>query len=308
MPDAGIKEMTARMALIGEKIILMNGGKRITENGKDYYLINKKAGFVPPLELPAGPNLVLQVGQAVTHDIKAVGDAKPFQWKILNGELPDGIQFQNGKVTGAATKTGLYTVDLQVRQGDKKAVGKFVIEVTGKNLAPAASKILSNVMKINTATRDLLWHSVPQSLYADNIEVIRDGVTKGKGATYFSIDGTTLPKSDYYGYEWTTPQDIARLTYYTGAMEEIAGWFTSLNVEYLDDAGKWKPVDKLVTTPALIGGNQPYNKPHFVEYTMSFKPVKTTAIRMIGDAGGGEHWYSKKAYFTSISELAVFGR
>jgi hypothetical protein len=49
-----------------------------------------------------------------------------------------------------------------------------------------------------------------------------------------------------------------------------------------------------------------YIKPHFAEYLINFDVVKTKAIRIIGKAGGGSHWYKKRIpYFTSITELKV---
>ena len=90
-------------------------------------------------------------------------------------------------------------------------------------------------------------------------------------------------------------------------MEENGGWFTSLDVQYLDNNGTWASVEDLVISPSLVKGDKPHNKPHFVEYLLAFKPVRTTAVRMIGNAGGSKHWYSKPAYFTSISELSVYG-
>jgi len=79
-------------------------------------------------------------------------------------------------------------------------------------------------------------------------------------------------------------------------------------VQYRNDDGTWIAVENLVVSPGLVRGNQPHNKPHFVEYLLAFEPVKTTAIRMTGDAGGSKHWYSKPAFFTSISELSVHGQ
>src|SRR5690606_7750396 len=103
-------------------------------------------------------------------------------------------------------------------------------------------------------------------------------------------------------------KDIGVVTFHAGSMEEISGWFKDLNVEYRDKAGHWKTVEELIFKPELIKGDDPYNKPHFVEYVLSFKPIKATAIRIIGAAGGGKHWHENlPSYFTSITELGVYG-
>jgi hypothetical protein len=50
-------------------------------------------------------------------------------------------------------------------------------------------------------------------------------------------------------------------------------------------------------------------QPHFVEFVFEFEPVKTKAIRVIGDTKVQQHWhkYTKNvSAFTSITELSVY--
>ncbi len=178
--------------------------------------------------------------------------------------------------------------------------------VRGKNFAPDASEILANVKTTNTKVRDAMWLTVGHSLYAEKVDIIRDGKTIGEGSTFYSINASPKPKVDYYGYKWEQARQIGLIDFHTGAMEENGGWFSTLDVEYLDQNGKWQKVNDLIISPALVQGKQPHNKPHFVEYLLVFKPVKTKAIRIIGNAGGARHWSSKPAYFTSIAELGVY--
>ena len=152
-----------------------------------------------------------------------------------------------------------------------------------------------------------MWLTVPRSLYANRVEVIRDGIRLGDGSTFYTIEGHGEAKQDFFGYEWTRPRTVGLLAYHTGSVEENGGWFTSLDVEYLDSEGNWTPVQGLVISPPLAPGALPFNKPHFVEYLLAFRPVTTKAIRMIGDAGGTKHWRSKRTFFTSISELSAHG-
>jgi len=306
IPDASLKDMAARMAKQGEKLILMQGGKKVTKDGKDFYVINSNAKFVAPLELPTAPMPIIEVGKKVEYNFSVSGGKPAIKWSVLKGQFPAGIRFKDGKMTGAARKPGLYRVQLQIQQGDKKSSRNFKLVVRGKNLAPAAAKILASVKHTNTKTRDAMWLTVARSLYSDHLEdVIRDGKVTGDSSTFYSINDSSKPKKDYYGYEWAEPQTIGLLGFHTGSMEENGGWFTSIDVQYRGDDGTWIPVEKLVISPSLVKGDKPHNKPHFVEYLLAFKPVETTAIRMIGNAGGSKHWYSKPAYFTSISELSV---
>jgi len=308
MADASLKDMANRMAMQGEKIILQHGGQKVTENGEEFYLINTQANFVPPLEFPAGPRPLIEVGTQIEYDLPLFGGKPPFIWNIQSGDLPEGLDFADGKLSGMASAPGVFPITVQVKQQTGQSLTQPVnLVVRGKNLAPTAARILANVQETDTAVRDAMWLTVPYSLYTNNVNVIRDGKRLGDGSTFYSITIQSEPRKDFYGYEWQEPQSIGLLAYHTGAMEENGGWFRSLNVEYRDSQGDWQPVKGLVVSPNLPPGEEPFNKPHFVEYLLAFEPVKTTAIRMIGQAGGTRHWSSKQTYFTSITELGVHG-
>lgn len=236
------------------------------------------------------------------------GGKPPYTWRRVAGELPDGLQFSNGTLTGIATTPGIFPVTIEVAAGGQNASREFNFIVPGPNLAQAAEQIIANVMKTDTERRDAMWLIVPRSLYADSVGVIRDGKCLGDHSTFYNISRDTSPKIDYYGYQWASLQTIGLVGYHTRAVEENGGWFTSLNVEFQDENGNWKPVKNLIIQPPLPEGQLQFNKPHFVEYLLGFEPVQTTAIRMVGDAGGTKHWYSKRTYFTSISELRVYGQ
>ena len=306
MPDVSLKDMAARMAKQGEKVILMHGGKKVIENGDDFYVINTDAKFDAPFEFPSAPMPIIEVSKKIEYKFFVSGGNPPFKWNILKGKFPEGIRFENGKITGVAKKAGIYHVELEARLGSKKSSRQFKLVVRAKNLAPAATKILANVKNTDTQMRDKMWLALGPSPYSDDLEVIiRDGKVTGEGSTFLSITSNSRPKKDYYGYEWDRPQTIGLLGFHTGCMEENGGWFTSLDVQYRGDDGTWVPVENLVVAPALVGGDKPHNKPHFAEYLLGFKPVETATIRMIGDAGGSE---GEPAHFTSISELSAHGR
>jgi hypothetical protein len=306
MPDASLKEIAARMAKQSEAIILKHGGKRVSENGRDYYVINPDAEFIAPLELPVGPMPLVEVGQAVSFEYPVIGGKLPYRWALLSGQFPKGLRFRNGRLTGTSADPGFYRVKLRVSTGQEQATREFELLVRPKNLAPAASRGLSRVHQTETAKRDALWLTVPRSLYAERVDVIRDGKRFGDGSTFYSIGSSHGDATDFYGYEWAIPQKIGLLAYHTGSVEESGGWFTSLNVEYRDDTDAWQPVSGLRVTPDLAPGEEPYNKPHFVEYLLRFAPVDTTAIRITGQASAFPKRRDGPAPFTSITELSVY--
>lgn len=308
MPDAGLKDMANRMAAQGERIVLGHGGRRISEDGRDFYLVNTEASFVAPLEFPSGPTPYIEVGQQIEHELPVFGGKAPFHWTVQSGDLPEGLGISDGNLSGVPASTGVFPVTLQLAASDSQEISKNVkLVVRGPNLARTAQSILSSVENTNVARRDAIWLTVPRSLYAENVNVIRDGKRLGDGSTFYSIEDHGRPKQDFFGYEWSQPQQVGLLAYHSGSVEESGGWFTSLNVQYRDSDGNWEEVEGLLTSPPLAEGALPFNKPHFVEYLLAFRPVNTTAVRIIGDAGGTQHWRGNQTYFTSISELSVHG-
>ena len=61
MADASLIDLSNRMAMQGEKIILQNGGQQIKENGENFYLINTEATSVSPFDFPVGPRPLIEV-------------------------------------------------------------------------------------------------------------------------------------------------------------------------------------------------------------------------------------------------------
>jgi hypothetical protein len=307
MPDASLKDMAKRMVVQAEKIILKYGGEKVTENGVDYYLINPDAEFVAPMEFPGAPMPNIIVGEQTDYTFYVSGGKPPFKWSVVSGTLPEGISLGDGQMVGKATTSGIYPVTVQFESEGKTASQKFNLVVRGANLAKNANKILANVRETNVAVRDAMWLTVGYSLYSNSVNVINDGVRLGNGSTFYSITEGTKDKVDYYGYEWDESKNVGLIGYHMGSMEESGGWFTSLDVEYKDANGKWKSVEGLIVLPELLPNEEPFNKAHFVEYLLAFKPIETKAIRIIGDAGAARHWRNKLHHFTSITELSVHG-
>lgn len=307
LPDVHLKDLAKRTAKLGEKLILENGGEKITEKGKEYYIINLDAEFIAPLELPKCPMPYIEKGKVVNYSFPVSGGKPPFKWNIVSGKLPKGLKFRNGKLFGITQEIGIFPIEIQVRSIGKKIEHEFRLIVRGKNLAPEAIKILALVTKTDIARRDSMWLTVPYSLYANDVGIINDGKKFGEGSTFYTISGQRSEDIDYFGYEWAEIKNIGLLELNTGSVEENGGWFTSLNVEFSDKNGNWKPVERLSINPPLPEGKERFNKPHFVNYLLVFEPIETSAIRIIGKAGGVEHWFSKFTRFTSVTELSVHG-
>jgi len=305
LPDIGIMDMALRTAAMGEKIVLQNGGRKITENGVDYLIINKNARFNAPLEFSKGPEPIIEIDKEIDFELFVSGGDDNLEWTILNGNMPEGLEFVNGRITGSAKNPGISPVEIEINQGGRRTSRVFDIRVRDKNLAPEADKILANVRQTDTTRRNSLHLTVGYSLYTNNVESIRNGITHKDGSTFYSIDNTVGPKIDFYGYKWDEEKEISLISFHIGSMEEMGGWFTSLDVEYKDKNDAWRKIDDIKITPPLIEGERPFNKPHFVEYLITFKPVTTRAIRIIGNAGGLQ-WHRSKVYFTSITELSVY--
>jgi hypothetical protein len=146
LPDASINDMAARMAAVGEKIVLAHGGKKVTENGKEYLVVNPGATFEPPLELPVAPLLVAEAGKAVSHRYPVSGMRESVRWSMVSGTMPAGLSVSGfGNITGAAKAAGIYTVRLKVVSAKRTAEREYPIVVVGPNLATRAGEVVSEV-------------------------------------------------------------------------------------------------------------------------------------------------------------------
>jgi hypothetical protein len=309
LPDTNISDIIGGTLQMAEDLIILKGGKISGKPGNEILTINPEAVFNPPVEFCLGPLPVMVTGKPVDFAFYTQAN-KIYNWNMVAGILPDGLTFSKGRLTGTPTKAGYSKITLQLDNGKEKISREFNLLVRGENIAPAADTILANVRQLNEQVLDSCWYTFGKSMYAKNVDVIKDGITSGPGSVFYSLAAKAkIPKVDYYGYGWKTPQKISMLALHTGCLEEFGGWFTSLNVQFMDEAGKWVPVEKTVITPPLPATDIVFFQPHFVEYIITFDPVETKAIRIIGDAKIQDHWnkYTKQVSgFTSITELSVY--
>ena len=95
MPDASIEDIINRTVIQAEKVILENGGRIEERDGEKWYVINTAAKYSYPLEFCVGPNPRIISGEPVDYEFYAV-TTKNYDWKLIKGELPEGLTFKNG--------------------------------------------------------------------------------------------------------------------------------------------------------------------------------------------------------------------
>ncbi|WP_324373529.1 ADP-ribosylglycohydrolase family protein [Dysgonomonas sp.] len=309
IPDSKISDIISNTTQMAIKLVEQKGGKLVGQGDKAKLIIKTEATFNPPLEFCVGPNPRMEVGKKVDYDFYCTAN-KSYKWTLAKGNLPNGIEFKNGKISGVPSQAGVYPVTLQLSDGKKNIQKEFKLLVRNENIAAQADSIIANVHTLNTAVLDSCWYTFGQPMYAKSVNVINDGILNGEGSVFYSLAAkTNLPKVDYYGYAWKQEKSISMVALNIGCMEEFGGWFMSLNVQYQNEEGKWLPVEKTIIEPALPKSDIVFIQPHFVEYVISFNPVKTKAIRIIGDAAIQNHWhkYTKNVSgFTSVTELSVY--
>jgi hypothetical protein len=309
LPDAKISDIIDKTLRATIDLVVSKGGKLSGKPGNQTLTINSDAVFNPPLEFCLGPLPQMEISKPVDFNFYTEAN-KVYNWSLISGSLPAGLTFTKGKLTGIPTTPGYSKVTLQLDNGKEKITKDFNLLVRGKNIASTADTILANVRELNEKVLDSCWYTFGKPMYAKNVEVINDGKTAGAGSVFYSLSAKTkIPKIDYYGYGWQTPQKISMLALHTGCLEEFGGWFTSLNIQYMNEAGKWVPIEKISISPALPETDIVFYQPHFVEYVISFSTVETKAIRIIGDAKIEGHWnkYTKNVSgFTSVTELSVY--
>lgn len=305
MPDASIEDMINRTVKEAVDLVCSKGGKL----KGDVLFINNKAHFKAPLEFYIGPDPDMEVGKEIDYSYACLTNAG-YKWSLVKGELPSGVTFKDGKLSGTPQKAGKYNIRLQLANNGQSIEKDFELIVRTRNIAQQSDTIYANVREVNKQVLDSCWITFGKPMYAKNVDVIKDGIKRGEGSVFYSLASkSNLPKIDYFGYGWKENHTIDMIALNTGCLEEFGGWFTSLNVQYLGEDGHWYDVGKFKSTPALPETDIVYFQPHFAEYVIEFKPVNTKGIRIIFDDKVQPHWnkYTKNvSSFISITELSVY--
>ncbi len=142
-------------------------------------------------------------------------------------------------------------------------------------------------------------------------EVARDNVSPAVGATDALAQFTTSHNGlqgddDWFGYilaEAPSPEfRFTKVTFQEGLHWSDGGWFESFNVEVRVN-GTWTPVNALVTTPSypFASSAQPgFDGVPFNTYQLSFDPIAGDGVRIRGNPGGSNNYFS-------VAELRAYG-
>ena len=308
MPDASIEDMIDRTVALAVKIVENNGGRTIERDGEKYLVINTGAKFHAPLEFCVGPDPVIVSGEPVDYEFFCVTN-KDYTWKLVGGELPAGLTFKKGTLSGTTTAVGNYTIKLSLSNGKDTIEKEFDLVVRGRNIAPDA-RIIASATEANFDVLDSCWTTNSHSYYAKTVDVINDGKVNGEGSVFYSLtEKSNAPKEDWFGYEWDEPVTAGMISFHYGCLEEFGGWYSDMHVEARDAEGNWVPVEATIS-PALPETDAVFIQPHFADFLFTFaEPVTATAFRVIGHDKVEIHWnkYTKNvSSFISISELQVY--
>lgn len=288
LPDASIRDLARRTAMQGVKVVTRHGGRVENIDGTDYLVIDRSAGFAPPRELARAPVLLTERDEL--FEFQPWFGARRLDGPAVSvGTLPPGLTFDGRAITGRPERTGRYEFTLEGSTEGTLVTGDYTILVLPRNIAADATEVLVN-----------------DNVSTDPVAVIRDGQRRGQ--TFYNRTLSTEPRRNFYGYRWEQPQSIGALWLNTGLPEEWGGWFTSLDVQYLDEEGRWNSVNDLNVTPPINLENAQWLKGSYIDHLLSFSPVKTRAIRLIGQAGGIEQDArngGQRRHYSALSELQV---
>lgn len=309
MPDASIQDLIDRTVRQAVDVVKANGGRVVKTRRGEVLEIDTRVRFAAPLEFCIGPMPRIEAGVPLEFTFACAAN-RDYRWNVAQGDLPEGLSFDNGTLRGTACKPGKYPVRLSLSDGRQTITKDFVLVVRGRNIAPAADSILSNVRTTDTDALYRCWITFGKPMYANRVEVINDGVLNGPGSVFYSLAAeAAIPKIDFLGYEWQQPRTIDMLAFHAGCMEEFGGWFSSLSIQYRGEDGRWYDVGGYSSTPALPQTDEVFIQPHFVEYLFEFAPVTTRAIRILCDTKVQPHWNKatkNTSAFTSVTELSVY--
>jgi hypothetical protein len=103
---------------------------------------------------------------------------------------------------------------------------------------------------------DSCWYTFGKSLYAKDVSVINDGKISGHGTVFIAWQQSKTTESGLLWLWLERTTEVSMIIFNTGGMEEFGGWFTSLNVQYLDEDGRWVSAQKTTVNRLLCRHQQ----------------------------------------------------
>jgi ADP-ribosylglycohydrolase len=220
--------------------------------------------------------------------------------KVLNENISSYTYKNAGKFTIKCTVTNVNNKSLEFTETVEITNGYTPVDTgTGvRNIAPLGLPLCSVSAPAGSGSRD--------------INVIRDGVKPGKGATanlqqYDTYTGVVSSSDDYIGFLFDKNYKISVLNMTEGMHFPNGGWFAngSIKIEvYQIDAstnkGTWKTIEFTASPEYPKGNEMSLFGTSFEEYKFTFNEVECAGIRIIGKAGGS-------AAFFGVAELEVIG-
>ncbi len=193
---------------------------------------------------------------------------------------------------------GTHTLKIQTSEDKWVAIDYIQFEIPKETYYQYAN--LAKIGDIITSVPN------PQGGGNRDLNVIRNEDIAPVGANglgpsqYDSFDGSGVTENVFWmGYKWNQPMKVAKLCYQAGCKWQTGGWFKngSLHLEALID-GAWTNVTLLEDIGYPNSNSYDAFTPNQI-YIFKFNQITCSGIRIIGDAGGSEH-------FVSVSEIEVY--
>ena len=178
----------------------------------------------------------------------------------------------------------------------KVYVGKDIYN-NSRNLAQFGSIITSVPNPTGGGSKDL---NIIRNEDLD--EIIKNaGVVGGYNSeasqSYDSYTGSG-PNRFYMGYSYSDEMYFSKLVFVEGAVYHDGGWFKNTPSVQVQVNGSWKEVE-YISRPDFPADDSAEGHGYGI-FVFTFKTIKGSGIRIIGDAGGS-------AYFVSVSQIEVYG-
>lgn len=106
---------------------------------------------------------------------------------------------------------------------------------------------------------------------------------------YDTYDGLADDQPDWYALHFPHIAEINTIFFMHGPLPIEGGWWKSLAVQYIDQRGNWHDIPQFSITPPYDFRDGRYDRKPFEVYQIRFTPVRTAAVRIIGEPGGHLH-------------------